>query len=1143
MIEKREYLKKQKDMRQTWQNMLSEFKTKPGDDDYGTEWVEKRRKLYSDCRNSLSPANYEDVQRLASLRNRYKGERIFIMGNGPSLNQTPLEHFADEYTFGVNRIYLMFDRIQWRPSFFTVIDWRVAGDCYQEINALTDMMFFFPEHLRGLLTEREDVYWFWNQGAHSWRNFSGEHVFSPDLTRGARFPQTVAGSAIQIAYHLGFDPIYLVGVDVSYKVLSTVKQSGPDLFKNGALLNLQSTVDDDPNHFDPRYFGKDRMWTSPNVEGMIETFRQCREGIESRGRHIYNATVGGKLEVLERVDIHSLFPKQIAVPDFIKPARKNDDTDIHILSKSYSRAQHATINESTLIHKLLATKPCNSILIDVGACSGSVSLPFVMDGWDVFAFEPNSSARKNMNNRITDTLLKLAREESDFALEMNRTDGDQLYVKMKHNVLLGQPETRFVIDARAVSNEVAEEQVFYTSPDSIGVSTLKPFLSSHAAQDIVSVTTLREFCAEYQITHVDFLKIDAEGYDYKVLLGFPWEIMHPDVIECEFENNKTLPLGYNTYEMAQFLVDKGYTVYISEWHPIISYGIRHDWCRWTRFPSELKSLDAWGNLIAFKNPPDDETLRAALADFVELIPETITSKSKVMTSPPMEKLVFQPKTRTSKVLDRIRPYAARVPFLKLIYKRLAPKILKRFKKLYQFYFGKRLAFVLLLIIALGLLLITEGFDWLWIGTIVAIFLALFGLAVGTAFESIDQVLTRVRQLEPLSGRLGTVQSKLRQITEQINAQDAQLVELHAQVAGVQMLQAQQAEGRQEREARTELYSQAINHDDRGIFILGSDNRILDANQQFIRIVGRSMSEIIGSSIETWFENKASHAAIARVRDGHTETAQLSVQIGAKSFKLNLYTAPSQASPKGLTGIISLDEPFEYSYRNSPHPRPASTTSLPEVFHWFFPEATPLPVQPGIINPVAFKCRNNPDYFGSVGKTGATEQDTADAIYTLVRMLDPKNAIEVGTYNAAASITIAQALADNGGHGQLHTVEISPDNYRLAETHIKEAGFGHLVQQYHGSSQDLSICHALPQSEFIFIDGDHTYDGAKKDFETYIKLLTDKGIMLFHDTIKIMELSRLMSEIAAMLDYAVFTVATSDGDGFTLIRRRENANRL
>lgn len=41
----------------------------------------------------------------------------------------------------------------------------------------------------------------------------------------------------------------------------------------------------------------------------------------------------------------------------------------------------------------------------------------------------------------------------------------------------------------------------------------------------------------------------------------------------------------------------------------------------------------------------------------------------------------------------------------------------------------------------------------------------------------------------------------------------------------------------------------------------------------------------------------------------------------------------------------------------------------------------------------------------------------------------------------------------------------------------------------------SICSSF---DFIFIDGDHTYEGVSRDFNLYKQVLSDRGVMVFHD---------------------------------------------
>lgn len=48
-------------------------------------------------------------------------------------------------------------------------------------------------------------------------------------------------------------------------------------------------------------------------------------------------------------------------------------------------------------------------------------------------------------------------------------------------------------------------------------------------------------------------------------------------------------------------------------------------------------------------------------------------------------------------------------------------------------------------------------------------------------------------------------------------------------------------------------------------------------------------------------------------------------------------------------------------------------------------------------------------------------------------------------------------------------------------------------------------------DFIFIDGDHSYEGVKKDFELYSTILNEKGIIVLHDTDKKFEETLVITE--------------------------------
>lgn len=227
-----------------------------------------------------------------ALRGSRAGERAFLLGNGPSLNQTELYLLADEATMCFNRFDLILDRFEWHPTYFTVIDDRVLLDSIAEVNAISRLSgrSFFPDihpyniDFRPLIEKREDVQWL----------FLDRPDFSDELPY-CGINKTVANVGLQILAFLGFTEIYLLGVDMTYSLPATAKIEG--------ARNVTATEDDDENHFDPRYFGAGRQYHVPMLDETFLKFREAREFFDARGVSVRNATVGGVLEEFERISL------------------------------------------------------------------------------------------------------------------------------------------------------------------------------------------------------------------------------------------------------------------------------------------------------------------------------------------------------------------------------------------------------------------------------------------------------------------------------------------------------------------------------------------------------------------------------------------------------------------------------------------------------------------------------------------------------------------------------------------------------------------------------------------------------------------------------------------------------------------------
>ena len=242
-------------------------------------------------------------EELRSLKDRYKNcHRCFIIGNGPSLNETDLSQLEDEVTFCVNGFFLKMPELSWVPTFYVVEDHLVAEDRAQEINALNGPTKLFPAYLAYCLNEGPETIFFNHRGRVS---YPEGFDFSTDASEVTYTGCTVTFTCMQIAHYLGFREIYLVGVDASYEIPEDVNQA--NAYGTG-VLDMKS---DDPNHFHPDYFGKGYRWHDPQVEKMIDAYSEARRITDSLNRPIFNATSGGKLEVFERRNFCDIFPSAI----------------------------------------------------------------------------------------------------------------------------------------------------------------------------------------------------------------------------------------------------------------------------------------------------------------------------------------------------------------------------------------------------------------------------------------------------------------------------------------------------------------------------------------------------------------------------------------------------------------------------------------------------------------------------------------------------------------------------------------------------------------------------------------------------------------------------------------------------------------
>jgi hypothetical protein len=211
--------------------------------------------------------------------------RAFVVGNGPSLNHTNLDLLGGEISFGVNRVAGIYSKTKWRPTHYVRAEEASTGS--------------------NPALYRSDMELHRNLGCEIWANrfFAGAlsianfhqihscshynmHFDNPDCPPLYHLPYLCTfghsvNVAIQIALStLKVDTVYLVGCDLGYK-------------------------DGQVNHFDANYTqGAGELRDARYTE--LDILQAHMIAARSFPKRIFNATVGGSLEVYPRVKLEDV---------------------------------------------------------------------------------------------------------------------------------------------------------------------------------------------------------------------------------------------------------------------------------------------------------------------------------------------------------------------------------------------------------------------------------------------------------------------------------------------------------------------------------------------------------------------------------------------------------------------------------------------------------------------------------------------------------------------------------------------------------------------------------------------------------------------------------------------------------------------
>lgn len=124
----------------------------------------------------------------------------------------------------------------------------------------------------------------------------------------------------------------------------------------------------------------------------------------------------------------------------------------------------------------------------------------------------------------------------------------------------------------------------------------------------------------------------------------------------------------------------------------------------------------------------------------------------------------------------------------------------------------------------------------------------------------------------------------------------------------------------------------------------------------------------------------------------------------------------------------------------------------------------------------------------------------------VAELDARAVLEIGTAHGGTLFALTQAAADDA---ILVSVDLPREGYRrtrapLYRSFARERQKVRLVRaDSHRDETVAAVRSALDgrRVDFLLIDGDHSYEGVRRDFELYAPLVRDGGLIAFHDIVE------------------------------------------
>ncbi len=178
------------------------------------------------------------------------------------------------------------------------------------------------------------------------------------------------------------------------------------------------------------------------------------------------------------------------------------------------------------------------------------------------------------------------------------------------------------------------------------------------------------------------------------------------------------------------------------------------------------------------------------------------------------------------------------------------------------------------------------------------------------------------------------------------------------------------------------------------------------------------------------------------------------------------------------------------------------------------------------------------------KVFSTWVDHVSFGYDIVEAVRPKKLVELGTYNGMSYFSFCQSMIENNIDGLCYAVDTWGGDEHTGDydDSIFQDVRNHARQHYRGITYLMrmlfndALQHFDDESiDLLHIDGLHTYEAVKEDFDNWYSKVKPGGIILFHD-IEARQSDFGVWKFWAELEQSYSTFAFQHGFGLGVLRK-------